>query len=418
MISRPGAVLLLAIALPAGSAQAAMPAVKSSSTNDVPACTTPGRLIEYLKWRNPSLAARFREVPVAYMRHGEELGVRWDYAFFQMIAETGGLSFKRGNGKPGDVTPSQNNFAGLGATGNGVSGDSFPDVATGVKAHLQHVLLYAGDTIADPVADRTRKVQEWGVLTAWRKGFKDPITYTDLARKWAEGSKGYADTVEAVGKRFYDDFCNKPDPEPQLVAEARKGRSQLAAEAEQPRVEPFDRISGAELARQAFERARREGDAARSSLGFNVASTVTAQPTADRGQRSGPTIAARSGQLMPAASTSGTDTPATVASQPAAAAVVQTASAAAVARPAAAPKAPPAPKCRVWTASYGGLKSVIIRSVSDHQTNYTVLDVNEGAEAREVDAYVAAYAKGGQKMGDFSSQSQALDKAFQLCPEG
>jgi hypothetical protein len=72
----------------------------------------------------------------------------------------------------------------------------------------------------------------------------------------------------------------------------------------------------------------------------------------------------------------------------------------------------------VWTASYGGVKSVIIRSVSDHQTNYTVLDVNEGAEAREVDAYVAAYAKGGQKMGDFSSQSQALDKAFQLCPEG
>jgi len=72
----------------------------------------------------------------------------------------------------------------------------------------------------------------------------------------------------------------------------------------------------------------------------------------------------------------------------------------------------------VWTASYGGLKSVIIRSVGDQQTNYTVLDVNEGAESREVEAYVAAYAKGGQKVGEFSNQSQALEKAFELCPEG
>ena len=405
MICRYGAVLLLAAALPATAAEAtSLPAIKSGGANEVPACATPGRLMEFLKWRNPGLEPRFGAVPVDYMRYGEELGLRWDYAFFQMIVETGGLTFKRSNGRAGDVKAAQNNFAGLGATGKGASGESFPDVASGVKAHLQHVLIYAGETIADPVAERTRKVQEWGVLTPWLKGLKEPVTYSDLARKWAPGSNGYAGTIEGVAKRFYDDFCDKPDPQPELVAEARKGRSQIAAEKDQSRTAASERVSGAELARQARERARRAGDGARSSLGFGISGAATAQPTAD------------AAQLAPMAPRAGTDdVPAASGQRPA---TVQTASAAASAKPAAAPKAPPAPKCRVWTASYGGLKSVIIRSVGDQQTNYTVLDVNEGAESREVEAYVAAYAKGGQKVGEFSNQSQALEKAFELCPEG
>ena len=86
----------------------------------------------------------------------------------------------------------------------------------------------------------------------------------------------------------------------------------------------------------------------------------------------------------------------------------------------AAPKgaAAPAGKCRVWTASYGGQKSVIIRSTSDQLTNFTVLDVNDGQETRETDAYIAAYAKGGHKIADFPNQNTAMEKAFQLCPEG
>ncbi|HEU4379195.1 MAG TPA: hypothetical protein VFR73_11535, partial [Hyphomicrobiaceae bacterium] len=75
-------------------------------------------------------------------------------------------------------------------------------------------------------------------------------------------------------------------------------------------------------------------------------------------------------------------------------------------------------KCRVWTASYGGQKAMIIRSLVDKVVNYTVLDVNEGAEQREAEAFIAAYAKDGKITGEFTSQSQALDKAFELCPEG
>jgi hypothetical protein len=152
--------------------------------------------------------------------------------------------------------------------------------------------------------------------------------------------------------------------------------------------------------------AGRDGDASRSGLGFST-STATA-PAADQ-----PTIASLLATMLPKAGAE--DVPVAGTQRPAA---VQTASAAAGARPTAAPKAPPAPKCRVWTASYGGLRSVIIRSVVDQQINYTVLDVNEGSEPREVEAYVAAYAKGGHKVGEFANQSQALEKAFELCPEG
>jgi hypothetical protein len=99
---------------------------------------------------------------------------------------------------------------------------------------------------------------------------------------------------------------------------------------------------------------------------------------------------------------------------------MQVASAAgAAARPVTAPAAPAAgQKCRVWTASYGGQKAMIIRSVIDKVVNFTVLDVNEGAEAREAEAFISAYAKGGAIAGEFTSQGQALDKAFELCPEG
>jgi hypothetical protein len=69
-----------------------MPDIKTGGQNAVPECVTPGRLLEYLKSRNPELNPRLESVPTEYMRLGEDLGVRWDYAFYQMILETGALS--------------------------------------------------------------------------------------------------------------------------------------------------------------------------------------------------------------------------------------------------------------------------------------------------------------------------------------
>ncbi len=433
--------ILVCLLMAAPAVAEPLPPIKASAQNRVPACATPGRLTSFLRSRNSRLDDRFDTVAIEYIRHGQNLNVRWDYAFFQMVLETGSLSFMRNENRAGDVRPSQNNFAGLGATGNGEHGESFPTVSLGVRAHLQHLLLYAGDVVEAPVAERTRKVQEWGVLTDWHKGFTTPITFRDLARKWAPGSRGYASDIQAIADDFYDDFCNKPDAHPEMASGVGPSQEPAISAARPPtgasaRASTLPRTAGEEIFRQALERARAEGNAARSGLGATELAKSTAQavappqqlPLESEAPRANARVTGESprvgatGESAPAAasynllnSVDGSDQP--PASERQEKGTVQTASAATAARPAAAPP-PPAPNCRVWTASYGGQKAVIIRAIVDQLVNYTVLEVNEGQEKRETEAYIGAYAKGGQQVGEFATQGMALDKAFDLCPEG
>ena len=396
-----------------------LPEIKVSANNRVPACATPGRMMDYLKSRNPEIDPRYSSIATEYMRLGEALGVRWDFAFYQMIIETGSLSYRNGN-RSGDVKPAQNNFAGLGATGGGETGESFKDIATGVRGHMEHLLLYAGQRVDNPVAERTRKVQDWGVLTPWHAKFTRPITFTDLASKWAPGSGAYGRMLEGIADKFNDDFCAKPDPRPELVAEARGQPKAGIAEMSRP--------TGAELAQRALDDSKAQ-DQARSGLG---AQTTTAKPSLPFRVLNAPdttaTAVTETPQIETAAKPKDIEakvkaptTTGAVASKPATPAdkaptrVASAAGAAAkqIGEPPAAGQ-----KCRVWTASYGGQKAMIIRSLVDKVVNYTVLDVNEGAEQREAEAFIAAYAKDGKITGEFTSQSQALDKAFELCPEG
>ena len=76
-------------------------------------------------------------------------GVKAEVVFGQICKETGFLRFG------GDVEPEQCNFAGIGATGGGAKGASFPDVTTGIRAQVQHLKAYASDeplnkTCVDP----------------------------------------------------------------------------------------------------------------------------------------------------------------------------------------------------------------------------------------------------------------------------
>ena len=64
-------------------------------------------------------------------------GVRPEVAFVQTMKETGWLQYG------GDASIEQFNFAGLGTTGGGVAGNSYPDVRTGIRAQIQHLKAYA-----------------------------------------------------------------------------------------------------------------------------------------------------------------------------------------------------------------------------------------------------------------------------------
>ena len=72
-----------------------------------------------------------------YLEECQAEGLKAEVAFCQAMLETGFLRYG------GDVQINQYNFAGLGATGNGVSGNYFGSVREGVRAQVQHLKAYA-----------------------------------------------------------------------------------------------------------------------------------------------------------------------------------------------------------------------------------------------------------------------------------
>ena len=96
-----------------------------------------------------------------------EYNIKAELVWAQICKETGYLQFG------GDVKPEQCNFAGIGATGGGVAGNSFDDVKEGVTAQVQHLKLYAskskkwedGVTIVDP--RYSDKIRGKAMLVEW-----------------------------------------------------------------------------------------------------------------------------------------------------------------------------------------------------------------------------------------------------------
>lgn len=72
-----------------------------------------------------------------YYKECEAEGIRAEVAFAQAMKETNFLRFG------GDVSITQFNFAGLGATGGGEPGLSFESVQIGIRAQVQHLKAYA-----------------------------------------------------------------------------------------------------------------------------------------------------------------------------------------------------------------------------------------------------------------------------------
>ena len=195
-------------------AEAAAPPIRTTGANAVPPCVTPARLNAFLAHHNEQrghkLAPRFRDIARWYKRHGERHSVRWDYAFFQMLLETNFLSYRRANGKWGDVNPKQNNFAGLGTTGGGVPGDSYPDVSTGVLAQIQHLVTYSGERLENPVGHRTRLKQDVILKSVASIRTKRAVTFADLARRWA-ADRHYGQSIERLANVFRSEQCRPGD---------------------------------------------------------------------------------------------------------------------------------------------------------------------------------------------------------------
>ncbi len=213
--------LYLTLLLTGATNAAALPPILASADNPVPKCVRPDALMDFVAEHNAqrqpprtieprysNLAALYQNIGRCVVRAPEKcVAVRWDYAFFQMLIETNFLTFRRPDGASAAVVPGDNNFAGVGATVSGRPGERFKDIPTGVLAHLQHVLMYSTARVPNPVAARTRRVQD-DVQEAMRRLHR-PVTFGDLAREWTGTDRNtYGSEMQKLAEKYTASFCH------------------------------------------------------------------------------------------------------------------------------------------------------------------------------------------------------------------
>lgn len=149
------------------------------------AVATAAQMRAYLLSKNKN-AGSYAEYAEIYLKEGEKEGIRGDIAFAQSLLETGNFKFG------GDVQPQQNNFAGIGATGNGAPGNSFATPTIGIRAQIQHLKAYANSEPlkGDCVDPRFKYVQRGSATYVEWLGIPD----NPNGKGWA-GAKGYGDKV-------------------------------------------------------------------------------------------------------------------------------------------------------------------------------------------------------------------------------
>lgn len=144
------------------------------------------QLVDFFLSHNPDYdKSKISKMADLYILESEAENINSDAAFVQMCLETGFLKF--GN----LVTPEMNNFCGLGAISPEQPGEVFPDVQTGIRAHVQHLQAYA--TTADvplknPLVDPRYN---------WVHKAKFAKNVFDLAGNWA-ADKEYGKKLDGL----------------------------------------------------------------------------------------------------------------------------------------------------------------------------------------------------------------------------
>ena len=131
------------------------------------------------------------EIANAFIKIGEQYGVRGDIALCQSCVETGYFKYVGSA-----VTPDQHNYCGLGVTSNGMKGCSFDTIEKGVEAQIQHLFAYAstgdfpaGKTVIDPRFNYVTR----GCAPRW----------VDLNQKWSS-TNIYGQTILSVYNKVKD----------------------------------------------------------------------------------------------------------------------------------------------------------------------------------------------------------------------
>ncbi|MEO5679465.1 MAG: glucosaminidase domain-containing protein [Acidimicrobiales bacterium] len=216
------AVTLVAIPAPPATAAIGCSGVMGQAT------TTPAQAAGWFATTGhaPRLDVSVLELASMFLDEGAREGVRGDVAFAQSIVETGYFGFSP------SVPPQAHNYSGIGATGGGVKGASFPDARTGVRARIQHLRAYADPSVRSAADLHSPLVDP-------RFGFLVPNARTVACWEqfgngvWAADPTGYGPRVLSVHQRL----AAFPKPAVAAVAPAPVPESVSAVVA--PPVEPI-----------------------------------------------------------------------------------------------------------------------------------------------------------------------------------
>jgi hypothetical protein len=144
-------------------------------------------LAGFLREANPLAGDFAGYLAGLYVEEAGAEGVNHDVAFAQMCLETGFLRFG------GLVSPDMNNFCGLGAIGPGQPGDRFSSPRLGVRAHLQHLKVYA---TGEPLNRELVDPRYYYVVPGTAPSIKG------LAGTWAT-DKLYGEKIRSILERLY-----------------------------------------------------------------------------------------------------------------------------------------------------------------------------------------------------------------------
>lgn len=177
------------------------------------------QMVHYIEKRNPQpkLNCSVEDIVRYYYEEAGREGIRPDVALCQALKETGFFAYG------GDVSPKQNNFCGLGATGNREPGASFATPQLGVRAHIQHLMAYATQerphgAIVDPRYEHiaANRPDIHGHITKW----------TGLNGVWAVPGTRYGQEILYLWQQ-----AQAPDGSDASLAAAEKKVRQMPDEA-------------------------------------------------------------------------------------------------------------------------------------------------------------------------------------------
>ncbi|BAL84275.1 hypothetical protein SELR_25670 [Selenomonas ruminantium subsp. lactilytica TAM6421] len=184
-----------------------------------PAEATQEQMAAFIKKRNPNPKTNctVEEMVNYYYQEAGAEGVRPDVALCQALKETGFFAYG------GDVAPKQNNFCGLGATGNHEPGYSFATPQLGVRAHIQHLLAYAK---YKPPVQKLVDPRYQHVVKNRPDLHGKVLTWTKLNGAWAVPGKNYGQEILMLWRE-----AQAPDGSNAALNAAQKKVSQAPDEA-------------------------------------------------------------------------------------------------------------------------------------------------------------------------------------------